>query len=62
MCSKNAIRLEEKEMKEKEYVKEIVEAADEYKAEFHRKWKAKCVNNSTANREKEKVSLAYVAS
>lgn len=54
---KNAIRLEEKETQEKELVKEIIEAADEYKAEFVRKWKARCNNNITINREKEKAYL-----
>ncbi|KAI3507349.1 hypothetical protein L1887_22324 [Cichorium endivia] len=54
---KNAVRLEEKETQEKEFVKKIIEAADEYKAEFVRKWKARCNNNITINREKEKAYL-----
>ncbi|CAN4115928.1 unnamed protein product [Withania somnifera] len=54
----NAIRLEEKEKREKEIVKEIIEEAEEYKAEYYRKWKLRCENNMTANREKEKLFLA----
>ncbi|XP_023743475.1 clathrin light chain 2 [Lactuca sativa] len=54
---KNAIRLEEKEIQEKESMKEIIAAADKYKAEFHRNWKARCNNNTTINREKEKLYL-----
>lgn len=51
----NAIRLEEKEKREKEMLKEIIDEADEYKAEFYKKWKIRCENNIAANREKEKV-------
>lgn len=51
----NAIRLEEKEKKEKEIVREIIEEADEFKAEFYRKWKLRRENNITSNREKEKL-------
>lgn len=36
-------------------VKEIIEEANEYKAEYYRKWKLRCENNITSNREKEKV-------
>lgn len=54
----NAIRLEEKEKREKEIVKEIIEEAEEYKAEYYRKWKLRCENNIAANREKEKLFLA----
>ncbi|XP_019186928.1 PREDICTED: clathrin light chain 2-like [Ipomoea nil] len=53
----NAIRLEEKEKREKEIVKEIIEEADEYKAEYYRKWKLRCENSITSNREKEKLFL-----
>ena len=38
-------------------LKGIIAEADEYKAEFIRKWKARCENNRVANREKEKVRL-----
>lgn len=51
----NAIRLEEKEKREKEIVREIIEEAEQYKAEYYRKWKLRCENNIAANREKEKV-------
>lgn len=54
----NAIRLEEKEKREKEIVREIIEEAEEYKAEYYRKWKLRCENNVAANREKEKLFLA----
>ncbi|KAL1804654.1 hypothetical protein ACET3Z_027722 [Daucus carota] len=54
----NAIRLQEKENEEKEMLKGIIAEADEYKAEFIRKWKARCENNKVANREKEKLNLA----
>ncbi|CAA2958701.1 clathrin light chain 2-like [Olea europaea subsp. europaea] len=53
----NAIRLEEKEKREKEMLKEIIDEADEYKAEFYMKWKIRCENNIAANREKEKLAL-----
>lgn len=51
----NAIRLEEKEKKEKEMLKQIVEEAEEYKKEFYRKRQLTLENNKAANREKEKV-------
>jgi len=54
----NAIRLEEKEKKEKEMLKEIIEEAEEFKAEFYRKWKTRTENNKATNREKEKQFLA----
>ncbi|XP_060202307.1 clathrin light chain 2-like [Lycium barbarum] len=54
----NTIRLEEKEKREKEIVREIIEEAEEYKAEYYRKWKLRCENNIAANREKEKLFLA----
>lgn len=54
----NAIRLEEKEKREKEIVREIIEEAEEYKAEYYRKWKLRCENNIAANGEKEKLFLA----
>ncbi|XP_016439285.2 clathrin light chain 2 [Nicotiana tabacum] len=53
----NAIRLEEKEKREKKIVREIIEEAEEYKAEYYRKWKLRCENNIAANREKEKLFL-----
>ncbi|KAI5561252.1 hypothetical protein BDE02_16G102400 [Populus trichocarpa] len=54
----NAIRLEEKEKKEKEMLKQIVEEAEEYKKEFYRKRQLTLENNKAANREKEKLFLA----
>ncbi|XP_019162551.1 PREDICTED: clathrin light chain 2-like isoform X1 [Ipomoea nil] len=53
----NAIRLEEKEKMEKEMVKKIKEEAEEYKAEYNRKWILRCENNRAANRDKEKLFL-----
>ncbi|XAR50849.1 hypothetical protein NMG60_11005299 [Bertholletia excelsa] len=53
----NAIRLEEKEKREKEMLREIIEEADEYKAEFYRRRKIACENNKASNREKEKLFL-----
>ncbi|XP_057808119.1 clathrin light chain 2-like [Salvia miltiorrhiza] len=53
----NAIRLEEKERKEKETLKAIIEEADEYKAEFYRKWKIKRENSKALSREREKKFL-----
>ncbi|KAL0338203.1 UNVERIFIED_CONTAM: Clathrin light chain 2 [Sesamum angustifolium] len=53
----NAIRLEEKERREKEVLKEIIKEADEYKAEYYRKWKIRCENSRAVNREKEKLFL-----
>ncbi|KAK4396132.1 Clathrin light chain 2 [Sesamum angolense] len=50
----NAIRLEEKERREKEVLKEIIKEADEHKAEYYRKWKIRCENSRAVNREKEK--------
>ncbi|XP_051130200.1 clathrin light chain 2-like [Andrographis paniculata] len=53
----NAIRLEEKERREKELLKEIIDQADEYKAEYYKKWKLRCDNYRSVNREKEKLFL-----
>ena len=53
----NAIRLEEKEKREKELLNQIIDEADEYKIEFYQKRKIACENNKAANREKEKVSM-----
>ncbi|XP_010553244.1 PREDICTED: clathrin light chain 3 [Tarenaya hassleriana] len=54
----NAIRLEEKEKKEKEMVRQIKEEAEQYKAEFYKKLSVTIENNKEANREKEKLFLA----
>ncbi|KAL7095383.1 hypothetical protein ACP275_10G020400 [Erythranthe tilingii] len=54
---KNAIRLEEKERREKEMVKDIIEEADTYKTEYYDKWKIRCDKNRAVNREKEKLFL-----
>ncbi|MQM02991.1 hypothetical protein Taro_035764 [Colocasia esculenta] len=54
----NAIRLEEKERREKELVNQIREEAEEYKIDFHRRRNLNCETNKANNREKEKVFLA----
>ncbi|XVF55109.1 hypothetical protein PTKIN_Ptkin06aG0009800 [Pterospermum kingtungense] len=53
----NAIRLEEKEKKEKEMLQQIIKEADEYKAEFYRKRITAIEKNKASNREKEKLYL-----
>lgn len=55
----NAVRLEEKEKKEKAILSQIIEEADEYKVEFYRKRVIACENNVVTNREREKVSLEF---
>lgn len=54
----NAIRLEEKEKKEKEMLNQIIEEAEEYKLEFYRKRIVTCENNKASNREREKLFVA----
>ncbi|KAL7213101.1 hypothetical protein ACSBR2_015750 [Camellia fascicularis] len=54
----NAIRLEEKEMREKEMRNQIIEEAEEYKRAFYEKRKLNIETNKTDNREKEKSYLA----
>lgn len=54
----NAIRLEEKEKKEKEMLNKIIEEAEEYKIEFYKKRQLAFENKKAANREKEKLYLA----
>ncbi|GFY84546.1 clathrin light chain protein [Actinidia rufa] len=49
--SLNTIRLEEKEKREKEMLREIIEEADEYKVEFYRRRKLACENNKASNRK-----------
>lgn len=56
LCRENAIRLEEKEKKEKEMLNQIIEEAEDYKIEFYRKRMVTVENNKAGNREKEKVS------
>lgn len=53
----NALRLEEKEKKEKETLREIIEEAEEYKADFYGRRQLAVENNKAANREKEKLYL-----
>ena len=53
----NAIRLEEKEKKEKELLSQIIDEADEYKVDFYQRQKVACENNKANNREKEKVRV-----
>ena len=55
MSRLNTIRLEEKEKREKEMLREIIEEADKYKVEFYRRWKLACENNKASNRKREKV-------
>ncbi|KAL8460367.1 hypothetical protein ACS0TY_032048 [Phlomoides rotata] len=54
----NAIRLEEKEKREKEMRSQIIEEAEEYKQAFYEKRKLNIESNKTSNREQEKLSLA----
>lgn len=51
----NAIRLEEKEKREKELLVEIIEEAEQYKIEFYRKHSVSVENSKSSNREREKV-------
>ncbi|XWS74818.1 hypothetical protein CRYUN_Cryun01aG0030400 [Craigia yunnanensis] len=51
----NAIRLEEKEKREKELLSQIIEEADQYKVDFYRKREVTCENNKANNREREKI-------
>lgn len=55
MFRENAIRLAEKEQREKDLLNQIIDEADEFKLEFYQKRKIACENNKAANREKEKV-------
>ncbi|GFP87803.1 clathrin light chain 2 [Phtheirospermum japonicum] len=57
-CKQNAIRLEEKENRERELLSHIIVEADEYKIAFSRKGLLTCETNKAANREKEKVFIA----
>ncbi|CAA7028949.1 unnamed protein product [Microthlaspi erraticum] len=53
----NAIQLEEKEKKEKEVRNQILEEANQFKEDFHKKRELACENNKAANREKEKLAV-----
>ena len=57
MFRENAVRLAEKEQREKDLLNQIIDEADEYKLEFYQKRKIACEKNKAANREKEKVRL-----
>ncbi|KAE8692421.1 Clathrin light chain 3 [Hibiscus syriacus] len=50
----NAIRLGEKEKKEKEMLQQIIKEAEEYKVEFYKKRVTAAEKNKASNREKEK--------
>ncbi|KZV23500.1 clathrin light chain 2 [Dorcoceras hygrometricum] len=54
----NAIRLEDKEKREKELLNQIIVEADQYKAEFHQKKEINREANISTNREKEKIFVA----
>ncbi|CAI9760307.1 unnamed protein product [Fraxinus pennsylvanica] len=54
----NAIRLEEKEKREKELQAQIIQEGEEYKQAFYEKRKLNVETNMTSNREKEKLYLA----
>lgn len=54
----NAIRLEEKEKREKELLEEIIDEANQYKVEFYRRRKLALDNIKASNRDKEKQYLA----
>ncbi|KAK7286900.1 hypothetical protein RJT34_22244 [Clitoria ternatea] len=54
----NAIRLEEKEKKEKEMRLQIIKEAEEYKVQFYKKREVNVENNKASNREREKLFLA----
>ncbi|KAJ4906725.1 Clathrin light chain 2 [Raphanus sativus] len=53
----NAVLLEEKEKKEKELRNQIIEEANQFKEDFHKKRELTCENNKAANREKEKLYM-----
>ncbi|CAI0415981.1 unnamed protein product [Linum tenue] len=51
----NALRLEEKEKKERELLSKIIEEAEDFKVEFHKKREVTCQSNKAINREREKL-------
>ncbi|RID67342.1 hypothetical protein BRARA_D02426 [Brassica rapa] len=55
MGEQNANQLEEKEKREKELRNQVIEEANQFKEDFHKKRELACENNKAANREKEKV-------
>lgn len=57
-CRLNAIRLEEKEAREKEMRNQIIIEAEEFKVGFYEKRKLNVETNQTTNREKEKVQYS----
>ncbi|KAK8574499.1 hypothetical protein V6N13_034234 [Hibiscus sabdariffa] len=54
----NAVRLEEKEKREKELLTQIIEEGDHYKVEFYKKREVNCEDNKVTNREREKIFVA----
>jgi hypothetical protein len=54
-CSQNAMHLEEKEKREKDMRKQIIEEGEEYIRGFYEKRKLNIETNIATNREREKV-------
>lgn len=54
------MRLEEKEKREKEILKQIIEEAEEYKDAFYKKRVVSCENKKLSNRESELVRVVML--
>jgi hypothetical protein len=57
-CSQNAMHLEEKEKREKDMRKQIIEEGEEYIRGFYEKRKLNIETNIATNREREKVIVS----